>query len=267
MGNSECGAGSEEALEQVVQFFRDIPDFSFRVGEALRKAFDEVIDADRTGRWDLKDLEKTEKTYIGTKVEIIFRAEFDLHRGKKLDNLIKGHEVDTKFSLTGGWMIPSEAINELCLVVSGNDAQGTFSVGVVRASLERLSGGQNKDGKKSISAAGKAHITWIAKDSPLPRNFILDLPPCARDEIFSQPHATKRIRALFRLVKNQIIPRSAITAICRTQDPLKRARECKERMLKEGTLVLCSTYLEEREEMIRRGFTGIGDNDWLSVDI
>jgi hypothetical protein len=258
---------SDKALDQALEFFRGIPEFPRRAGDAIRRAFDEVIDAERTGRWDLNDLEKTEKTYIGTKVEIVFRSEFELPRGLKLDNLIHGNEVDTKFSLTGGWMIPSEAIGELCLLVSGNDDKGVFSVGLIRASLDRLGKGENKDGKKGLSAEGKKHISWLVRDEPLPRNFILDLDPVTRTAIFSQPHATKRIRTLFRLVKNQIIPRSAILAVCRSKDSLKRARECKGRMLKEGVLVLCSTYINERQIMSQRGYSNLTDSDWLSVDL
>jgi hypothetical protein len=37
----------------------------------LRKAIDEVIDAPRTNRFTLDEIEKTEKTYLGIKVEIL----------------------------------------------------------------------------------------------------------------------------------------------------------------------------------------------------
>src|SRR5687767_5744114 len=37
-------------------------------GASIRRALDEVIDGPRTGRWDVSQLEKTEKTYIGTKI-------------------------------------------------------------------------------------------------------------------------------------------------------------------------------------------------------
>lgn len=39
----------------------------------IRKSLDEVIDTPRTGRLTIDQIEKTEKTYIGTKVEILFR--------------------------------------------------------------------------------------------------------------------------------------------------------------------------------------------------
>ena len=47
--------------------------FALEVPRRLREALDEVIDTPRTGRFTLSQLEKTEKTYIGTKVEILVR--------------------------------------------------------------------------------------------------------------------------------------------------------------------------------------------------
>ena len=71
-------------------------DFEARMGGMVRKALDEVIDTPRTGRWKMTQLEKTEKTYLGTKVEILLRHELGLRRGKKLDLEVDGHEVDVK---------------------------------------------------------------------------------------------------------------------------------------------------------------------------
>ncbi len=52
-----------------------------RFGHAIRQSFDEVFDGQRTGRYALAQLSKVEKTYIGTKVEIVVQAEFGLERG------------------------------------------------------------------------------------------------------------------------------------------------------------------------------------------
>jgi len=108
------------ALQAVVDFFKTRGDLVDVIGNALRQSFDEVIDGPRTGRYRIEELEKTEKTYIGTKVEIILRNELTLPRGVVLDNLISGHEVDTKFSLTGDWMIPREAVGQICLLIKGS---------------------------------------------------------------------------------------------------------------------------------------------------
>lgn len=42
-----------------------------RFSYAIREAFDQVYDGRRTGRWDFTQLSKTEKTHLGTLVEIM----------------------------------------------------------------------------------------------------------------------------------------------------------------------------------------------------
>ena len=61
-------------------------------------------------------------TYIGTKVEIVIQAEFGLQRGNRMDYLVDGQDVDAKWSIkSGGWMIPTEAVRELCLCMTADD--------------------------------------------------------------------------------------------------------------------------------------------------
>lgn len=255
-------------LKLVTDFFQAIPNLSYRIGNALRQAFDEVIDGPRTGRYCIEQLEKTEKTYIGTKVEIVLRVELDLQRGLVLDNLIGGYEVDTKFSLTGNWMIPREAVGHLCLLVRGSDTSGLFGVGLLRTTPEMLTSGVNQDGKATVSAFGKRHIIWLIKDAAMVRNFVLDLDDATRLAILSPNSGKQRLLSLFRNVNDAIIPRSAILQVAQLKgDPLKRAREAKATLLKEGIRVLCATYLEERELMKSFGVGTPKDDDWLSIRI
>lgn len=233
------------------------------VGRALRKAFDEVIDGSRTGRYCVDQLEKTEKTYIGTKVEIVLRADLELARGRVLDNLIAGHEVDTKFSIKGDWMIPREAFGELCLLVEADDYAATFRLGLMRMTLDVLTNGSNQDGKKTVSAEGKKKITWLVEGG-MPKNFLLGLPDATRDTILKQSSGRQRIRALFRNVTHQLIPRSVIEQVAQQRDPLKRAREMKALLAPEGFQILCATYASDRAEMMRYGFDDVGKDDWLS---
>lgn len=235
------------------------------IGEGLRRSFDEVIDGPRTGRFRIEQLEKTEKTYIGTKVEIVLRNDLELPRGRTLDNLIAGVEVDTKFSLTGDWMIPKEAVNQICLLVAGNDNIGEFSVGLLRMVPAALTDGSNQDSKKSVSAAGKKTISWLFRNSPMPRNFILDLDETTRQQIMSATSGVQRIRQLFLLVNNQLIPRTAIEQVAQQKDPLRRARQMKERLISEGVEVLCATYEQDRRKFLAYGFTDFRADDWLSL--
>lgn len=55
-------------LDVVVEALQKIDDLEARLAQTLRLALDEVIDGARTGRFAVAQLEKTEKTYIGTKV-------------------------------------------------------------------------------------------------------------------------------------------------------------------------------------------------------
>ncbi|WP_052452246.1 NaeI family type II restriction endonuclease [Noviherbaspirillum autotrophicum] len=257
--------GTDPVLNDVYSFFTAIPDLASIIGKALRQSFDEVIDGPRTGRYCIEQLEKTEKTYIGTKVEIVVRDQLSLQRGDLLDNKIRGHEVDTKFSLSGNWMIPREAVGHICLLISGDDNSGVFNIGLLRMTPDVLTGRPNQDGKKSVSAAGKQRIRWVLKAQPLERNFLLDLSDKTRDAILSPASATGRIHALFRNVTGKIIPRSAILQVAQSKDPLKRARESKAILARDNFLVLCSAYLADRVEFDRYGFHDYKDDDWLSI--
>lgn len=256
----------DPGLVEVREFLTTKPDLAGIVGRAIRKSFDEVIDGPRTGRYRIEQLEKTEKTYIGTKVEIVLRNELALERGNVLDNLIAGHEVDTKFTVGGTWMIPREAIGQLCLLVTGDDNTGRCGMGILRMIPEVLTSGTNQDGKKSVSALGKSHIEWLVQ-GPMPRNFMLDLHDAARAEIMSAPSGRQAIQALFRNATGRIIPRSVIEQVAQQKDAAKRAREAKAVLAADGIQVLCTTYLQDRTEIIRHGFTDFKDGDWLSMPI
>ena len=114
--------GVDESLTQVVNWFRNQDHMVARFGAAIRRSLDEVVDGQRTGRYSIDELSKVEKTYIGTKVEILVQAEFGLQEGLRMDYSVAGHEVDAKWSKNhGGWMIPREAIGELCLCLTADD--------------------------------------------------------------------------------------------------------------------------------------------------
>lgn len=258
-------ARTDGALVEVRSFLLSKPDLVGIIGRGLRQSFDEVIDGPRTGRYRIEQLEKTEKTYIGTKVEIVLRNQLELPRGKLLDNLICEHEVDTKFSLSGGWMIPREAIGQLCLLVEGSDNSGMFSVGLLRMGPEVLTSGSNQDGKKSVSSSGKQQIAWLARNALMPRNFLLDLPDASRSLIMGKSSGMQRIRELFLRVNGQIIPRTAIEQVAQQRDPMRRARQMKQRLADEGVQVLCATYEADRVEFRRHGFHDFQTDDWLSI--
>ena len=138
---------ADASLERAVSWFRSQPRMSGRFGAAIRQSFDEVFDGQRTGRYSLAQLSKVEKTYIGTKVEIVIQAEFGLQRGQRMDYLVDGEEVDAKWSIrSGGWMIPTEAVGELCLCMTADDAHMLRS-GDVQLKTAECSGFQIRESR------------------------------------------------------------------------------------------------------------------------
>jgi len=98
--------------------------FKEAIPAMLRQAIDEVIDTARSKRFTLSELEKTEKTYLGTKVEILLRNALGAERGRHMDLTIDGVEVDVKNTIGSAWTIPNEALGHVCILISTNGSFG-----------------------------------------------------------------------------------------------------------------------------------------------
>jgi hypothetical protein len=146
-----------------------------KTAQVLRATIDQLYDGQRTGRYRWDQLFKTEKTHCGTLVEINLHREFKFEDGVQLDYKIGGVEVDCKYSQTiGGWMIPPEAQDHICLLLSAEDtADPKWSMGLVRIRTDRLNTGGNRDKKATLNAAGRNAIVWLFKNAPLPPNILL----------------------------------------------------------------------------------------------
>ena len=125
------------------RFKRDIPNL-------IRQGIDEVIDAARSKRFTLDELEKTEKTYIGTKIEILLRNHLRLEPGIVLDVLIDDVEVDIKNTIGSSWTIPQEAIGHPCILIQENEKTAKCSFGLIVIRPGVLNAGLNRD-KKPLS--------------------------------------------------------------------------------------------------------------------
>lgn len=99
-----------------------------------RRTFDQLYDGQHTGRYKLDQLFKTEKTHFGTLIEINLQRELRLDDGETLCFKIAGHEVDCKYSHTGGWMLPIESFDQIVLVTQADDYRSKWSAGPVRVS-------------------------------------------------------------------------------------------------------------------------------------
>ncbi|PTS87963.1 MULTISPECIES: NaeI family type II restriction endonuclease [unclassified Caulobacter] len=193
--------------------------------QLIRRAIDELIDAPRTKRLVLSQCEKTEKTYLGTKIEILFRDAIGQPKGKFLDLDLGGVDVDIKHTIKKSWMIPKEAINKPCVLISENEIKARFNLGVVICRPENLTSGDNGDRKLQISAYGREQVVWLAKDEPYPPNIWQGFDPKLLTLINSHRGGAARIAELFRNIQRKPIPRSAIPAIAAQLDPLKRVRK------------------------------------------
>lgn len=212
-------------LEGVLRASVDDPDgIEGATAQLIRRAIDEVIDAPRTKRLVLLQCEKTEKTYLGTKVEILFRDMIGQPKGLSLDLNLGGIDTDIKHSIGTAWMIPKEAINRPCVLLTENEITARFSLGLVMCRPENLTAGGNRDEKLQISAAGRSQVRWLAKDAPYPRNIWQGFDPTLMTLIKSHRGGSARVAELFRNLQMTPIPRSAIPAIAAQLDPLKRVR-------------------------------------------
>lgn len=232
----------------------------------FRSAIDEVIDTARTGRFFLSDLEKTEKTYLGTKFEILLRDWLQVPRGIVLDLLIGGQEVDVKSTTGGGWgwMIPLEAIDQLCILLRVNEERSTCAVGLVRARQEYLRPGENRDRKTSLSASARQHIWWLVQDFAYTPNFWSRISSAHREMIVRPKGGSARLAALFRTCLETPVSRVLIAGIAAQDDFMKRLRRnggARDELAREGIAVLYSET--DRDLMLQLGLS-FGTREFLS---
>lgn len=226
-------AGGEEAL-------------AANFSAMLRRCVDDVIMTPKTGRRSYDELEKTEKTYIGTRVEIELRAMLRLPKGK-LDTVIIGNDVDIKHTMGSNWMIPTEAIDNPCILVAADEVRAVCYLGLFVARPDYLTLGQNKDSKKSVSALGFANIFWLLLDHPYPPNFWRTVAPDVIERIFAGPSGNQRMANLFREVQREPITRDVVEAVAQQQDFMRRIRSdngrgTRDQLAREGILLLSGHY-------------------------
>lgn len=263
----------DQPLEDVWHWLQDQPsragdglDLEATFSRAIRQAIDEVIDGSRTGRYRYEELESQEKAYIGTRIEIVVRTRFELEPAGKLDTVIAGHPVDFKWSAKGGWMIPTEAVGELCLLLKGDEVGGTFSVGLVRCSQDRLNLGANKDGKRTLSKAGRAAVRWLVKDGGLPASFLATLDAETREAVLAQPAGQARVREFFKQVTRRPVPREVIPTLAVQEDPMRRVRQDKSADGLDGLKILSGHYKVSNEAAELLGYW-LSKRDYLSVPV
>ena len=219
------------------------------VAAVLRDTLDHLYDGQHTGRWSYDQLHKTEKTYMGTLVEINLHRKFGFADGDATDYRIAGIEVDCKYSMNyGGWELPPEAVDHICLVITANDATSTWAAGLVRVREAYLRGKPNRDAKRQLAAASRVHVRQLwPGHGHLAENLFLHIDPAVRELIFGAKakhgslHGQARTNQLFRTVQHRIIRRAELATVAQQDDFMKRARGnggARTQLRPEGFLVL-----------------------------
>ncbi len=221
---------------------------ALHVGRAIRRSYDQVYNGQQTGRFHWAQLSKTEKTNAGSLVEIWLARELGLCDGTTLDFQIAGHEVDCKFSQrSGGWMLPPEVVGHIAMLITADDYLGTYSMGLVRVTGDRINAATNRDAKGTLNKTGRDAIHWILLDAALPPNALLRM--SAKDVIAVMGGAAggrrtsgqRRLDELFRRAEGLLITRTVIGTVAQQEDPMKRVRSnggSRSRLAAEGYLLL-----------------------------
>ncbi len=220
-----------------------------RMAAVFRRTFDQLYDGQRTGRYKLEQLFKTEKTHFGTLIEINLQRELKLDDGKTLDFNIADHEVDCKYSHTGAWMLPIESFDQIVLLAQADDKQSTWSAGLVRVTEHNRRTSENRDRKTGLNNYGRADISWLFKDAEMPPNALLSLPAREVETIMSARSGQARVNELLRYATNRRLTRSIIATVAQQNDFMKRVREnggARTALRPEGYLILGGDYDVQR---------------------
>jgi hypothetical protein len=235
-----------------------------RFAWVLRDSLNELLDGQRTGRWCYQHLSKTEKTHLGTIVEVNLTKEFDLDDGHSLDWSVAGQDLDCKFSKDfGGWEVPMEMYlcdghgpqsgrdNHPALLVWMDDDRSQWAAGLIRITDDKLrwrvKDGElvrayNRDFKRRISDEALADVFWLwgGRQDDLPTNTLLHMDDKTRARIFSLKSGQQRVNELFRARQRQLISRATVMTVAQQDDGMKRARDARlhKHLGKEGILVL-----------------------------
>ncbi|MFD4434260.1 NaeI family type II restriction endonuclease [Nocardia sp. NPDC058497] len=178
---------SDPEIDLVRQEIYRLDQSGDRFAGVIRDTLDQLYDGQRTGRWNFDQLYKTEKTHMGTLVEINLQRCFEFADGDATDYRIAGVEVDCKYSMKfGEWTLPPEVVNRIALVVTANDLQSVWSAGLVRVRRDYLRVGRNRDQKSTLTAAARSNISWLwGNANILAPNLFLHIDAVVRDRIFS----------------------------------------------------------------------------------
>ncbi len=259
----------DEGVTAVAAELRRLDPDGTRWARVIRHTYDMIYNGQETGRYRWDQLMKTEKTHFGTLFEINAQREFKFVDGVKTDFLIAGQQVDAKWSQkSGGWMLPPEVFGEIALLATANDAESTWSLGLVRVTEEVRRTSANRDRKVSLNSFGRESILWLWKDAPLPPNVLLVLPEQDVSHIFDHAHGTQRVHRLFRAAEGLAVHRNSVATVARQLDAQKRVRSnggSRSVLRDEGYLILSGAY--HRALALELDGPVLGPDEYVSLKV
>ena len=177
-------------LAPIAEWFEREPDARERFRWALRDSLDELLDGQRTGRWAYQHLSKTEKTYLGTAVEVNLTKEFEFANGDDLDWQVAGWTSTAsspRISAAGRspWRCTCATTmtrararpNHPALLTWLNDDTSQWAAGLITITDERLrwrvdkesgerSRGYNRDNKRRLADSREVgHLLAVGRDA------------------------------------------------------------------------------------------------------
>lgn len=264
----------DPARDAVVETFADADPDGTRAARVFRETFDQLYDGQHSGRFRWEQLFKTEKTHYGTLLEINLRREFDdvIDDGELLDYRVLGEDIDCKYSQSmGGWMLPPECFGHLLLVATASDRGGTWSLGVVRASVENRRTSENRDGKTGLNVRGRRQIAWLRLDATLPPNVLLGLDDATLAAVLAPTSGQAKVIELLRRVTKTRIGRNTIATLGKQSDYMARIRDnghgARTVLRAEGYLVPGGDFEVHRNVAIQLGIEPPQPGEVLSVRV
>ena len=95
---SSPAVSDDAEIQRVVEAIQSVDPDGSRFAATIRATYDQIYDGQHTGRYSVEQLMKTEKTHIGTIVEINLQREFEWEDGTLFDYTIAGIDIDCKFA-------------------------------------------------------------------------------------------------------------------------------------------------------------------------
>lgn len=166
------------------------------------------------------------------------------------------------------WTIPSEALDETCVLLQTNDNKSFFYFWLIICRDRLLNQGKNRDGKRTIYKKGKEEILWLVKAGALPKNFFLHMNNNLRHEILSPKGGATRLANLFKNFQGEIITRRLVECVAQQKDYMKRIRGnggARDILAPEGLSILWGGNLEDRKTLKSLGFKAINTEHFVCI--